>query len=69
MSPASKQKLASYAMSILWRASVHDWNLVGLNPAINLGPYQEALRLFLLGGEFLRFTKNRQAEPSRFVIG
>jgi hypothetical protein len=44
-------KLAFFAASIFWRASVHDWHLVGSNPAIDLGPYQEALRLFLLGGD------------------
>lgn len=43
-------KLAHFGLSIFWRASVHDWR-VGRekDERISLGPYQEALRLYLLG--------------------
>jgi hypothetical protein len=43
-------KLAYFGASIFWRASVHDWR-VGkeTDQRISLGPYQNALRLHLLG--------------------
>ena len=41
-------RLIYFAASIFWRASVHDWHLVETNPALNLGPYAEELRLYLL---------------------
>lgn len=43
-------KLAYFGASIFWRASVHDWR-VGKDKEqrLSLGPYQNALRLYLLG--------------------
>ena len=43
-------KLAYFAASIFWRASVHDWR-VGKDKEqrLSLGPYQNVLRLYLLG--------------------
>lgn len=43
-------KLAYFGASIFWRAAVRSW-MVGKekDPRLPLGPYQEALRLYLLG--------------------
>ena len=43
-------KLAYFGVSIFWRASVHTWPLGNTpDPQLSLGPYQDALRLYLLG--------------------
>jgi hypothetical protein len=44
--------LIYFALSVFWRAGVHTWKL-GSNPHHNdLGPYEEPIRLFLLGAGF-----------------
>jgi hypothetical protein len=46
-------KLAYFASSLFWRAAAHDWPLnKGVVPRLRLGPYEEDLRLYLLGGSF-----------------
>ena len=43
-------KLAYFGASIFWRASVHTWHVGNTpQPRLSLGPYQNALRLYLLG--------------------
>jgi hypothetical protein len=45
--------LAYFALSMFWRASAHTWrNVSGLMEGIELGPYEEAIRHFLLGDRF-----------------
>ena len=42
-------KLAYFAASIFWRAAAHDWVFMRQEPKrLELGPYEEPLRLFLL---------------------
>jgi hypothetical protein len=42
-------RLTYFGASIFWRASVHDWVLMRRHPKrLELGPYEEPLRLFLL---------------------
>jgi len=43
------EKLTYFAMSIFWRAAVHDWK--GMVSNIELGPYLERIRLWLLDRE------------------
>lgn len=40
--------LAYFAASIFWRGSIHSWKTDGTRP-VPLGPYEEPLRLYLLG--------------------
>jgi hypothetical protein len=42
-------KLTHFAMGIFWKASVHSWKGIGREPRIELGPYSEAIRQWLLG--------------------
>jgi hypothetical protein len=43
-------KLAYFALSILWKASVHQWKMPDrLTTSIGLGVYEESIRKFLLG--------------------
>ncbi len=43
-------KLAYFALSVMWRASVHRWLMPdGMTTSIDLGAYQEPIRRFLLG--------------------
>jgi hypothetical protein len=45
--------LVYFAMSIFWRAAVHKWRTVSRPIGIiDLGAYQEPIRLFLLGADF-----------------
>jgi hypothetical protein len=45
--------LVYFAMSIFWRASAHTWrNVSGVMDGIDLGPFEEPMRTFLLGGAF-----------------
>ena len=45
--------LVYFALSMFWRASAHTWrNLSGLMEGIELGPFEEAIRHFLLGDRF-----------------
>jgi hypothetical protein len=45
--------LVYFAMSVFWRAAVHEWrNVSGTMRGIDLGAFQEPIRLFLLGGAF-----------------
>ena len=42
-------RLAYFAASVIWRASVHQWKQYGhAPPRLALGPYQELLRQYLL---------------------
>lgn len=42
--------LAYYALSILWKGSVHNWTtLKGQNSSVNLGVHQERIRRYLIG--------------------
>ena len=42
--------LGYFALSVLWRASVHDWTFLGnKTSSVPLGPYEEVLRKYLLG--------------------
>jgi hypothetical protein len=44
------EKLIYFGASIFWRGAAHQWKLDGSDlPRVNLGSYQEPLRLFLLG--------------------
>jgi hypothetical protein len=43
-------KLAYFALSVMWRASVHRWLMPdGMTTSIDLGTHQEPIRRFLLG--------------------
>jgi hypothetical protein len=45
--------LVYFAMSMFWRASAHIWrNVSGFMEGIELGPFEEPIRKFLLGGPF-----------------
>jgi hypothetical protein len=45
--------LVYFALSIFWRGSAHAWrNTSGRMEGIELGPFEELIRRFLLGGEF-----------------
>jgi len=49
------EKLAYFALSILWRAAVHRWPLPdgsGVTSAIDLGEYEEPIRKYLLDAPF-----------------
>ena len=47
--------LIYFAASMFWRAAVHNWSGRSSEPAIDLGPYGEQLRTFLMGTtEFLK---------------
>jgi hypothetical protein len=44
------EPLAYYALSVLWKGSVHKWTtLKGQKSSIDLGKYQEPIRRYLLG--------------------
>lgn len=40
--------LVYFALSVFWRAAVHTWKTPGGDVKIELGPYEEAIRLYLL---------------------
>jgi len=45
--------LVYFALSIFWRSAAHQWrNIEGAMDGIKLGPYEELIRDFLLGGPF-----------------
>jgi hypothetical protein len=46
--------LIYFALSIFWRGAAHQWRNIdkGLMEGIKLGPYEEPIRKFLLGGPF-----------------
>jgi hypothetical protein len=44
-------QLSYFALSVFWRASACPWDMLDHFAQINLGPYQEKLRRFLLGEE------------------
>jgi hypothetical protein len=51
------QAITHFAIGIFWTASVHSWTKHGREPRIDLGPYQEQLRLFLFGeGSFPKYV-------------
>lgn len=43
------EKLIHFAMGVFWKASVHPWRGDSEEPLIELGPYRESIRTFLLG--------------------
>jgi hypothetical protein len=43
------EKLAYFALSVLWRGCVHQWNLFGPTTAVILGVHEEPIRKYLLG--------------------
>jgi hypothetical protein len=45
----SCEKLAHFAMGVFWKAAVHSWRGGKTEPMIQLGPYREPVRTFLLG--------------------
>jgi hypothetical protein len=50
-------QLVYFAASLFWRAAIYDWSQVNeLGEKLNLGPYEEQLRTFLLG--LNEFPKN-----------
>ena len=53
------QKLIHFGTSVLWRAGACPWRMIDHTDQISLGPYQEALRRFLLG---------QQAFPEQAVL-
>jgi hypothetical protein len=42
-------RLAYFVLSVLWRASVKAWSLLGQTTQVALGPYEEAVRRYLVG--------------------
>lgn len=44
-----RAKLGYFALSVFWRAAVHRWKEPNSSLSINLGPYEEVLRKYLLG--------------------
>jgi hypothetical protein len=42
-------QLAYFALSVLWRASVKTWSLLGQTTRVSLGEYEEPVRNYLLG--------------------
>jgi len=44
--------LIHFAMGIFWRAGVHNWQTGHGTLRLELGPYQDEMRSFLLGGPF-----------------
>lgn len=48
--------LAHFALGIFWKAAVHDWQTGQGTLRIQLGPYRNGLRDFLLGGPFPKHT-------------
>jgi hypothetical protein len=50
-------KLCYFAASIFWRGAVHKWTIQNQeNDRLPLGPYKEAFRLFLMGGNWPAHT-------------
>ena len=47
-------KLEYFALSVFWRGAVHDWKAFfgAKYERLELGPYRESLRQYLLGGSF-----------------
>jgi hypothetical protein len=43
------EKLAYFAVSVLWRAAVHTWKEFGATATVDLGSYEEDCRQYLLG--------------------
>lgn len=45
-----RDKLVYFGMSVFWRAAVHKWSMPAGDPVpINLGPYEDPIRRYLLG--------------------
>jgi hypothetical protein len=42
-------KLIHFAMGVFWKAAIHSWKGSETEPMIQLGPYAECVRTFLLG--------------------
>lgn len=50
--------LTHFALGIFWKASVHSWRSQNPETQINLGPYQESLRNYVLHSSSDNFPKN-----------
>jgi hypothetical protein len=48
MAGVSVDAIIYFALSVFWRAAVHRWIIAGHSASIDLGPYEEAFRCFLL---------------------
>ena len=49
-------KLIHFALGLFWKASLHSWRKLNSDPRIELGPYSEEIRKWLLGvGDFPQF--------------
>ncbi len=48
LTQADTDMLIYFAMSVFWRAGIHDWRYEGRHIGVDLGPYLEPIRLFLL---------------------
>jgi hypothetical protein len=46
------EDVTHFAMGIFWKGAIHPWRKVGTDSWIELGPYTEPIREFLLGGPF-----------------
>jgi hypothetical protein len=46
------EDLTHFALGIFWKAAVHSWSGSDTEPLIQLGPYEEKIRQFLLGGAY-----------------
>jgi hypothetical protein len=42
-------KITHFAMGIFWKASVHPWKKNRIEPRIDLGPYSDTIRRYLIG--------------------
>jgi hypothetical protein len=45
----NRSALTYFAASMFWRASIHNWWIEGSDSPIDLGPYSELLRRYLMG--------------------
>jgi hypothetical protein len=45
-------KLIYFGMSVFWRAGAHTWKIHDRTVSLELGPYLEPIRAYLLGGSF-----------------
>ena len=46
----SVAKLKHFALGMFWKASVHSWSASEREPRIELGPYSDAIRIWLING-------------------
>jgi len=66
------EKLTHFALGIFWKGSVHSWKGGDRDPMIQLGPYSDAIRLWLRGeGSFPKHVCLNVilSRPERALIG